>query len=47
MVSVDTRRRATTPLFVYLTKRVFSRLGEMKILLESSSSNLRDLEIPN
>ena len=33
--------------FVYLTKRVFSRLGETKILLESPSSNLRELEIPN
>jgi hypothetical protein len=44
---VDTRRRATAPLFVYLTKRVFSRSGEMKILLESPSSNLRELEIPN
>ena len=45
--SVDTRRRATAPAFVYLTKRVFSRLGETKILLESPSSNLRELEIPN
>jgi len=46
---VDTRRRATAPaFFVYLTKRVFfSQLGETKILLESSSSNLRELEIPN
>ena len=35
------------PLFFYLTKRVFSRLGETKILLESPSSNLRELEIPN
>ena len=34
------------PLF-YLTKRVFSRLGETKILLESPFSNLRELEIPN
>jgi hypothetical protein len=34
--------------FVCLTKRVFfSRLGETKILLESPSSNLRELEIPN
>ena len=32
---------------VYLTKRVFSQLGETKILLESPSSNLRELEIPN
>jgi hypothetical protein len=45
---VDTRRRATAPaFFVYLTKRAFSRLGETKILLESPSSNLRELEIPN
>jgi len=49
MLFVDTRRRATAPafLFVYLTKRVFSQLGETKILLESPSSNLRELEIPN
>ena len=48
VTSVDTRRRATAPVFfVYLTKRVFSRLGETKILLESPSSNLRELEIPN
>ena len=33
--------------FVCLTKRVSSQLGETKILLESSSSNLRELEIPN
>jgi hypothetical protein len=32
---------------VYLTKKVFSQLGETKILLESPSSNLRELEIPN
>ena len=32
--------------FVYLTKRVFSRLGEIKILLESSSSNLRETRNP-
>ena len=45
---VDTRRRATAPaFFVYLTKKVFSRLGETQILLESPSSNLRELEIPN
>jgi hypothetical protein len=31
MVGVDTRRRATAPaFFVYLTKRVFSLLGENK-----------------
>jgi len=48
MIDVDTRRRAMAPaFFVYLTKRVFSRLGETKILLESPSSNLRELEIPN
>jgi len=33
--------------FVYLTKRVSSQLGETKILLESPSSNLRELETPN
>jgi len=45
---VDIRRRATAPVFfVYLTKRVSSQLGETKILLESPSSNLRELEIPN
>jgi hypothetical protein len=32
--------------FVYLTKRVFSQLGEIKILLESSSSNLRETRNP-
>jgi SpoVK/Ycf46/Vps4 family AAA+-type ATPase len=48
MLYVDTRRRATAPaFFVCLTKRVFSQLGETKILLESPSSNLRELEIPN
>jgi len=33
--------------FVYLTKKVFFLLGETKIVLESPSSNLRELEIPN
>jgi hypothetical protein len=37
--TVDTRRRATTALLLF-NKR-FTRLGEMKILLESSSSNLK------
>ena len=44
---VDTRRRATAPaFFVYLTKRVFSQLGKIKILLESPSSNLRETRNP-
>jgi hypothetical protein len=42
---IDTRRRATAPLLLF-NKR-FTRFGEMKILLESPSSNLRELEIPN
>ena len=47
MAIVDTRCRATAPLFfVYLTKKKFW-LGEMKILLESPSSNMRELEISN
>ena len=42
---VDTRHQATTPIFVYLTKKFFLDLREIKILLESPSSNMRELEI--
>jgi hypothetical protein len=47
IVSIHDVGRRLPLFFVYLTKKVFSRLGETKILLESPSSNLRELEIPN
>jgi hypothetical protein len=48
IVIVDTRRRATAPAFFLFNKKgIFSQLGETKILLESPSSNLKELEISN
>jgi hypothetical protein len=44
---VDTRRQAMAPTFCLFNKKGFFSIGGMKILLESSSSNLKELEIPN
>jgi hypothetical protein len=46
-VSIHDLERRLPFFFVCLTKRVSFQLGETKILLESPSSNLRELEIPN
>jgi hypothetical protein len=47
ILCIDTRRRATAPTFCLFNKKGFFSIGEIKILLESLSSNLRELEIPN